>query len=82
MNYVKSNNLSLKYQRVTPSGRRDKGIRKFEFVAKTQILCSKVYFVDIYLSCLVIPRLLFNTLKAWGSESTYSLGGGVRRPPP
>ena len=32
MNNVKSNNPSLKYQRVTPSGRRDKGIRKFEFM--------------------------------------------------
>jgi len=38
MNYVKSNNKSLKYKRVTPSGRRNKWIKKFEFVAKTQIL--------------------------------------------
>ena len=38
MNYVKSNNKSLKYQRVTTSGRGDKEIRKFEFVAKTQFL--------------------------------------------
>ena len=29
MNYVRSNNPSLKYLRVTPSGRRDIGIRKF-----------------------------------------------------
>ena len=33
-NYVKSNNPILKY----PSGRRDKEIKKFEFVAKTQFL--------------------------------------------
>ena len=36
MNSVRSNNLSLKYQRVTPSGCKDIGIRKFEFVVKTQ----------------------------------------------
>ena len=38
MNYVRSNNLSLKYQRCWPSGCKDIGIRKFEFVAKTQFL--------------------------------------------
>ena len=81
MNYVKSNNLSSKYQRVTPCGRRDKGIRKFEFVAKTQFLCSKVYLIEVYLSCLVKLRLFINTIKAGGPESMYSLGG-VRRSPP
>ena len=35
MNSVRSNNLRLKYQRFTPSGWKDIGIRKFEFVAKT-----------------------------------------------
>ena len=43
MNYDKSSNPSLKYQRVTTSGRRDKGLRKFKFVAKTQFLFKKVY---------------------------------------
>ena len=33
-------NLSLKYQSSTPSGCKDIGIRKFEFVAKTQFLLS------------------------------------------
>ena len=37
-NSVKSKNLSLKSQRFTPSGCKDKGIRKFEFMAKTQFL--------------------------------------------
>ena len=37
LNCVKSNNLSLKYQRITTSACRDIGIRKFEFVA--QFLC-------------------------------------------
>ena len=31
---VKSNNLSLKYERSTPSGCKDMGIKKLEFVAK------------------------------------------------
>ena len=42
MNSVKLNNLSLKYQRFTPLGCKDIGIRIFEFVAKTQFLCSVI----------------------------------------
>ena len=34
MNSVRSNNLSLKYQRFIPSGCKDIANRKFEFVAK------------------------------------------------
>ena len=37
-NSVRSNSLSLKYHRFTPSGFEDIEIRKFEFVAKTQFL--------------------------------------------
>ena len=33
--------MSFKYQRRTPSGCKDIGIRKFEFVAKTQFLWSR-----------------------------------------
>ena len=40
MKYVRLNNPSLKYQRFTPTSSRDMGIRTFEFVAKTQILCQ------------------------------------------
>ena len=40
MNSVRSNYLSLKYARFTPSGCKYKEIRKFEFVAKTQFLCG------------------------------------------
>ena len=40
MKYVRLNDLSLKYQRFTLTGSRDKGIRTFEFVAKTQILTT------------------------------------------
>ena len=42
---VKSNNISLKYQRFTPSGCKDIRIRKFKFVAKTQFLWENINFV-------------------------------------
>ena len=35
INFVRSNNQSLKYQRFTPTSCKDKGITKFECVAKT-----------------------------------------------
>ena len=38
MNFIRSNNQSLKYQRCTPSGCKDIVIRKIEFLAKTQFL--------------------------------------------
>ena len=38
INYVKSNILRLKYQKFTPSGCKDIGIIKYEFVAKSQFL--------------------------------------------
>ena len=39
MNSVRSNNISLKYQRFATLGYKDIGIIKSEFVAKTQFLC-------------------------------------------
>ena len=39
MNSVRSNSLSLKYHRFTPSGCKDIGITNFKFVARTQFLC-------------------------------------------
>ena len=41
MTSVRSNNLSLKYQRFTTLGLKNIGIRKSEFVAKNQLLCHK-----------------------------------------
>ena len=38
MNSVRLNNLRLKYQSFTAAGCKDIGIRKSEFMAKTQIL--------------------------------------------
>ena len=46
MNYVRSNSLSLKYQGFPLSDCQDIGIRKFEFVAKTQFLCP-FYILEI-----------------------------------
>ena len=40
MNYVISNNLSLKYQKFTSIDFKDIGILNFEFVTKTQFLLS------------------------------------------
>ncbi len=46
INSGRSNSLSLKYQRFTPSGCKDRGVRKFKFVAKTQFL--SIYFLLIW----------------------------------
>jgi len=40
-------NPSLKYQRFTPSGGKNIGIRKSEFVTKTQFLWQKKYLAVI-----------------------------------
>ena len=40
-----SNNLSLKYQRLTPSGCKDIGISKFGFVTKTQFLLHRLNLI-------------------------------------
>ena len=57
MNFCRSNNQSLKYQRFTPSGWKDLEIRKFEFVAKTQFLYqegSKLKFHGFKLILLIL----------------------------
>ena len=41
MNYFRSTHKSLKYLSFTPSGCKVKGIRKFEFVGKTQLFVPK-----------------------------------------
>ncbi len=45
MNFVRSNNVSLKYQRFATLGSKDIGIINSEFVAKTQFL----YILTFYL---------------------------------
>ena len=48
MSSVKSNILSLKYQRFKTSGTKDIGVRIFEFVAKTQLLSNMNDFKIIF----------------------------------
>ena len=47
MNYVRPNDLSLKYQRLTPSGCKDKGIIKSDFVANTQYLLVRICVIKL-----------------------------------
>ena len=44
MNAVRSNYVSLKYQRFTSSGYKVIGFTKIEFVAKSQFLCSDIQY--------------------------------------
>ena len=46
MNAVRSNNVSLKYQRFTSSGYKVKGFTKIEFVAKSQFLCFHFFMIS------------------------------------
>ena len=49
INYARADSLGLKYQRSTPSGCRDLGIRKLEFVAGTQLLqnfCHNLWILN------------------------------------
>ena len=48
MNSVRSNSLSLKYPLFAPSGCKDIGVRKGEFVAKTQFLCCSGINTESY----------------------------------
>ena len=49
MNSARCKNLSLKYQRFAPSGRKNISIRKSEFVTKTQFLYQKnnYFYLDM-----------------------------------
>ena len=57
LNYVRSSSQSLKYRRFKLLDCKDKGIRKFEFVAKTQFLYH--YFVRPHLFSSGIVKILF-----------------------
>ena len=58
MNCIISINLSLKYQKFTPSGCKEMGIQKFEVVAKTQFLLLEgedfVGVLHCYIICMCI----------------------------
>ena len=42
MTSLRANNLSLKNQGFAPLGSKNVGFRTFEFVVKTQFLCSRM----------------------------------------
>ena len=52
---VITNSLSLKYQKFTHSSFKDIGIRKFEFVTKTQFLCPPII--------VIVLKTIFGTMK-------------------
>ena len=55
MDFGRSNNLSLKYQRFTPSLGKDKGIRQFYYVSKTRII--QIFEICFCCFCLCIFML-------------------------
>ena len=87
MNYVRSNSLKLKYYRFKPSGCKDIGIRKCEFVAKTQFLYTElgtfilwisrsiqILHLHLLLICnLIIIRYLQCKLKPWRNNCNKAL---------
>ena len=66
MDLVKSNDLSLKYQRFTSSGWKDIGFSKFEFVAKTQFLLAIICVIYLYMikqTLMIITKIYFYIVK-------------------
>ena len=72
MNSVRSNSVSLKYQRPTPSGCKDIGVRKFEFVAKTQFFCY-ISFKSRYSNFIASNQLKAGAQITIESQSYKSL---------
>ena len=63
MNSVRSNNISLKYQRFTTLRSKDIGIINSEFVAKTQFLCFRfgsLFFSSLVFLCFSFSSRLFS----------------------
>jgi len=79
MNFVRSNNFNLKYQRFTSSGCKDIGIRKFEFVAWNQFLSRKIE-TRLKVSCeksshlIQSPRIPFQVQSTGSISHKKSLG--------
>jgi len=71
MNSVGLNNLSLKYQRFMTLGCKDLGIRKSEFVAKTQFLFW--YFTPFSKYTMRENK----TYKHLDKFFSWSVGGGL-----
>ena len=61
--------LNLKYQRFGKSGSKDKGVRKSEFVAKTQFLCDRTKLKLLSFACIFIYLLQLRTLSTVSRSS-------------
>ena len=80
---VRSNDISLKYQRCTTLGSKDIGIINSEFVAKTQFLCDNpkqllwlicfVYMLWFYV-CLFVTDKRHDSVEPSGFK-TYMTPG-------
>ena len=60
MNAVRSNNVSLKYQRFTSSGYKVIGFTKIEFMAKSQFLSSEVESLQQKIQ--TVPEAYYNQM--------------------
>ena len=77
LNYVESNiKSSLKYQRCTPSGCADIGIRIFEFIAASQSLCCYVAGVAETHVLYVDTGLAIIILAAKGTNNIFKRNDG------
>ena len=76
MNSFKLNNQSLKYQRFVLSGCKDKGIRKFQFVGKTQILCLNFALI------VGFPFLMFVLTLTIQLRTSRTTSSETHPPPP
>ena len=70
MNSVRSNNISLKYQRCTTLGSNDIGIINSEFVAKTQFLYPKLLLrlCDLLARLVLIVRTSMRKAILFGTK--------------
>ena len=73
---VRLNNQSLKYQRFVLSGCKDKGIRKFQFVGKTQILCLNFALI------VGFPFLMFVLTLTIQLRTSRTTSSETHPPPP
>ena len=84
INSARAYNLTLKYLRFTPSGSKDIGLGKFEFVAKTQFLSNIVSLMsDLEVKVLIWTCLLDLSVLKWDRKYNHGWDGynGIREKP-
>ena len=74
MNSAASSYHSLKYQKSTTSGSIDIGIRKFEFVAKTQFLSPENVTKILLLTSLLLRIKLGNEINSYHRKEVILWG--------